>query len=442
MNRRTNRRDFLKQTTLAGVGFWVAGGIANAAADPKSPNEKLNIAVIGCGGQGGGNLGAVSSENIVALCDVDEDRAKGAFNGRPKAKKYHDFRKMFDEMHKEIDAVVVSTPDHQHAIISITAMKLGKHVYCEKPLTHDVYEARLMRDTATNMKVATQMGNQGTGSNPLRRAAELIRGGVIGTVKEVHVWTNRPIWPQGIDRPKDTPPVPKTLDWDLWLGTAPERPYSPAYVPFKWRGWWDFGTGALGDMACHTMNLPFLALKLASPTSVEAESSRFNAETYQTWAKVRYEFPARGDMPPVTLTWYEGNRDGKHVLPPESLLKGQKLNDSGCLVVGDKGALYSKDDYGTSIDFVGASGKDQKSVPESLPRSPGHHREWILACKGGKPALSNFDYAGLLTETVLLGNVAIRAGKKIEWDGVNTKVTNLPDAEKYIKREYRKGWSL
>ena len=320
MNRRPNRRDFLKQTTLAGVGFWVAGGITASAADPKSPNEKLNIAVIGCGGQGGGNLGAVSSENIVALCDVDEDRAKGGFNGHPKAKKYHDFRKMFDEMQKEIDAVVVSTPDHQHTIASVTAMKLGKHVYCEKPLTHDVYEARLMRETAAKMKVATQMGNQGMGSTGLRRTAEQIQGGVIGAVKEVHVWTNRPIWPQGIDRPKDTPPVPKTLDWDLWLGTAPERPYSPAYVPFKWRGWWDFGTGALGDMACHTMNLAFLALKLGSPTSVEAESSKFNAETYQTWAKVRYEFPARGDMPPVTLTWYEGRR----LSSPGGLVQGTK----------------------------------------------------------------------------------------------------------------------
>ena len=311
MNRKPNRRDFLKQTTLAGVGFWVAGGVALAAADKKSPNEKLNIAVIGCGGQGGGNLAAVSGENIVALCDVDEDRAKGPWNSNSKAKKYHDYRKMLDEMHKEIDAVVVSTPDHQHAIISIAAMKLGKHVYCEKPLTHDVYEARLMGETAAKMKVATQMGNQGMGSSQLRRAAELVRGGHIGEVKEVHVWTNRPIWPQGIDRPKDTPAVPKTLDWDCWLGTAPERPYNRAYVPFNWRGWWDFGTGALGDMACHTMNLPFLALKLEAPISVEAESSKFNSETYPTWAKVRYEFPARGDMPPVTLTWYEGHRDGK-----------------------------------------------------------------------------------------------------------------------------------
>jgi hypothetical protein len=456
MNRKTTRRQFLKQSALTGIGFWVVGGSSGAAAE-RSPSEKLNIAGIGVGGQGAGDIGAVSSQNIVALCDVDDKRAGKTYEDFPKAKRYHDFRKMLEEQ-KDIDAVVVATPDNTHAVASIMAMKLGKHVYCEKPLTHDVYEARQMREIARKYKVATQMGNQGTSSSDLRRAAELIQDGVIGPVKEVHVWTDRPIWPQGA---KTSPPgekVPATLQWDLWLGPAPERPYNHAYVPFAWRGWWDFGTGALGDMACHTMNLPYLALKLGSPSSLVAESSDFSVEaTYPTWAMVHYDFPARGEMPPVRLTWYEGHRDGKRVLPPEELQtkvemvkrgkKGKepdKLPPSGVLMIGAKGILYSPHDYG-GHSFIIRDGdvEELHGDPQKLPRSPGHQAEWIRAAKGGTPAMSNFDYAGMLTETVLLGNVAIRArGKKLEWNGPEMKITNVAEANDFLRREYRTGWSL
>jgi predicted dehydrogenase len=472
MTRTSSRRRFLQQTALAGAGFWVLGGSTGAAADSRSPNEKLNIAGIGVGGQGAGDIGAVSGQNIVALCDVDEERAGKTFERFPRARRYTDFRKMLEEQ-KDIDAVVVATPDNVHAVASVMAMKMGKAVYCEKPLTHDVYEARVMRETAARQKVATQMGNQGTSGGGLRRAAELVQDGVIGAVKEAHVWTNRPGWPQGM---KDLPPgepVPKTLDWELWQGPAQDRPYNRAYLPFVWRGWWDFGTGALGDMACHTMNLAYLALKLGSLASVRAEASEFEPRAgYPTWATVHYEFPARGDLPAASLTWYEGHKDGKTVLPPPELLQGQREADtgysiyfkegkywfrdaskkegkpkdvsSGSFLVGDKGILFSPDDYGgESFLLRGGDIEKVKGEPERLPRSPGHHQEWIRAAKGGEPALSNFGYAGLLTETVLLGNVAIRArGQKLEWDGPGLRVTNVPEANAFLRREYRGGWSL
>jgi predicted dehydrogenase len=447
----------MKQAALTGVGFWILGGSTGEAAEERSASEKLNIAGIGVGGQGAGDIGAVSGQNIVALCDVDDKRAGDTYQKFPKAKRYHDFRKMLEEQ-KDIDAVVVATPDNVHAVASIMAMKLGKHVYCEKPLTHDVYEARQMREVAHKYKVATQMGNQGTSGGGLRRAAELIQDGAIGAVKEAHVWTNRPVWPQGA---KTRPPgeeVPATLQWDLWLGPAQERPYNHAYLPFNWRGWWDFGTGALGDMACHTMNLPYLALKLGYPFSIVAESAEFNPQaTYPTWAMVHYEFPARGEMPAVRLTWYEGHRDGKRVLPPEELQKKVKgiargknkekkaeLPGSGSLMVGDKGLLYSPDDYGGQSFIVRGDEVEQvHGDPQRLPKSPGHHTEWIRAAKGGTPAMSNFDYAGMLTETVLLGNVAIRAqGKQLEWNGPELKIANVSEANQFLRREYRNGWSL
>ncbi len=466
MKRRTNRREFLQQTTLAGVGFWVAGGLTQV--ESQSPNEKLNIACIGVGGKGSSDTDQAGNHgNIVALCDIDDDTLGKKAERFPKAKKYNDFRKMLDEMHKQIDAVTVSTPDHTHAPASIMAMKLGKHVYCQKPLTHSVYEARQMRETAEKYKVATQMGNQGTADSGLRRAVESIRAGVIGRVREVHVWTNRPIWPQAptvTDRPKDTPPVPKHVHWDLWLGPAAERPYAvyakdlsdkkhagrPAYHPFAWRGWWDFGTGALGDMACHTANMAFMALQLHYPTSVVAECGDLNPETCPSWAIIHFEFPGRGSLPPVHLTWYEGKRGGQRVLPPTELTKGQRVTDSGSLLVGDKGILYSPNDYGASYkllpekDFAGY----QPPAP-SLPRFPEKTNiddnmklEWIRACKGGPPAMSNFNYAGLLTEAILLGNVAIRVGKKLEWDGNSMRAVNCPEANQFIRREYRKGWTL
>jgi predicted dehydrogenase len=449
MRDKTNRRDFLKQTGLAGLGFWAAGGIA--LADSKSPNEKINIACVGVGGKGSSDTDqAAQFGNIVALCDIDDNQLNAKAKRFPNAKKYNDFRKMLEEMDKQIDAVTVSTPDHTHAPASVMAMKMKKHVYCQKPLTHDVYEARMMKEIANKNKVATQMGNQGTAENGLRRAVEIIQAGGIGAVSEAHVWTNRPIWPQApkvTARPKETPPVPEHVHWDLFLGPAPERPYSPAYHPFAWRGWWDFGTGALGDMACHTANMPFMALKLQYPTSISAESGKINNETYPEWATVTWEFPARGDMPPVKMFWYEGHKDGVLNLPAPELLKGNKAPGSGALLVGTKGTLYSPDDYGAAFMLLPKENfQGYKGPSETLPRNnqgdSGMKREWVAAIKGGPPAMSNFDYASLLAETVLLGNVAIRLGKKLEWDGPGLKVTNCPEAAQYIRREYRKGWEI
>jgi predicted dehydrogenase len=459
MSRRTNRRQFLQRTGLAGVGFWVAGGVS-LAADSKSPLERLNIACVGVGGKGNSDseqAGGVG--NIIGLCDIDDHTLGRKARSFPKAKKYNDFRKMLEELEKDVDAVTVSTPDHTHAVAAMMAMKMGKHVYCQKPLTHTVYESRQMRETARKMKVCTQMGNQGTASNGLRRAVELIRGGVIGPVREVHVWTNRPIWPQAprvTSRPKPDP-VPDYVHWDAWIGPAPMRPYSNEkqyngrgpYHPFNWRGRWDFGTGALGDMACHTANMPFMALKLAYPTSVKAENGAINPETYPGWARVTFQFPARGDMVPVKLVWYEGKDKGKRVLPPQELIGDRKFSDSGCLLVGDQGTLFSPNDYGERYEFLKRTGgKEEKDIPESLPRNgrgdPGMKEEWARAIKENKPsiAMSNFDYAAMLAETILLGNVAMRAGRELKWDGPNLKFTNYPEANKFLHYEYRKGWKL
>jgi predicted dehydrogenase len=449
MNCDMNRRDFLRNATLAGASFWAAH--RTIWAEMKSPNEKLNIAGIGVGGRGEGDVDGVSSENIVALCDVDESRAAGTFKKFPRAKRYQDFRVML-EKEKEVDAVVVGTPDHIHAPAAVMAMKLGKHVYCEKPLTHSVYEARVMRETAAKYKVATQMGNQFTADETLRRGVEVLQSGALGPVREVHVWTDRPIWPQGADALLQNVGVhnalhgggaglqpPRTLNWDLWLGPAPWRPYDPCYLPFSWRGWWDFGTGSLGDMACHTINLPFWGLKLTAPTSVEAEVSELNPETAPNWSIIRYEFPARGDMPPLKLTWYD-----KFKKPAAELFDGEEVSESGSLAIGEKGKLYSPGDTGDEWHLLPKSKFEGfEGPPQTIPRSPGHHQEWLVACKGGPKAMSNFDYAGPLAEAVLLGNVAMRvAGKRLEWDAANLKVTNLPDADQFVRREYREGWTL
>jgi len=449
MNDKVSRRDFLKGTALAGAGLWAAR--RTIWGEMKSPNEKLNIAGIGVGGRGEGDVDGVSSENIVALCDVDESRAAGTFKKFPRAKRYQDFREMLDK-EKEVDAVVVATADHTHAVAAVMAMKLGKHVYCEKPLTHSVYEARIMRETAAQYKVATQMGNQGTAEEGLRRAVEVLHSGTLGPVREAHVWTNRPIWPQGAEAIAANigvhnalhgggagPQPPRTLNWDLWLGPAPWRPFDPCYLPFSWRGWWDFGTGSLGDMACHTMNMPFWGLKLTAPVSIQAEVSELNPETAPNWSIIRYEFPSRGDLPPLNLTWYD-----KFKKPPADLFEGDKVTASGSLIIGEKGKLYSPGDTGDEWHLLPKSKFEGFEGPEkTIPRSPGHHAEWLIACKGGPAAMSNFDYAGPLTEAVVLGNVAMRvAGKKLEWDAANLKVTNLPDADQFVRREYRSGWTL
>jgi predicted dehydrogenase len=443
MSRKVNRRRFIHASALAaGAGYFLtAGNEVRALYD--SPNNRLNIGIIGAGGQGGSDLGNVSSENIVALCDVDQARARDAFNRHPNAEKFQDFRVMLDRQ-RNIDAVTVSTPDHTHALASITAMRMGKHCYTQKPLTHDVWEARQMKLVARNHRVATQMGNQGTSHNTLRESVEIIRAGGIGEVREVHVWTNRPIWPQNIDRPSQREDVPATLNWDLWLGTAPERPYNHAYVPFAWRGWWDFGTGALGDMACHTMNLPYMALRLGAPSAVSADVAQpTHPETYPNGCTVTYEFPAREGMPACRLYWYERR------LPPRNLFldalrEGQNPSGSGILMVGSRGTLYSDSDYGGSRRLLPTADFANYHPPApTLPRSPGHHAEWIRACKGGPPAMSNFvDYASALTETVLLGNVAIKLGTRIEWDSEHLRVTNNPRATQLIRREYRRGWEL
>ncbi len=434
---KTTRRSFLKHATAATIGGFVLPRFAIART--RNANEKLNIAAIGCGGRGAANVNAVASENIVALCDVDEQRAAGTFKRFEKAKKYKDFRKMLDEMHREIDAVVVSTPDHTHAVAAIAAMKLGKHVYCEKPLTHDIYEARMMRKVAAEQRVVTQMGNQGHSNTAARRAVEVIRSGVLGDVVEVHAWTDRPIWPQGIDRPAEPEPVPPTLDWDLWLGPAPFRPYHSAYVPFKWRGWWDFGTGALGDMACHILDVAFWALNLVDPVSVEAQvSDNHKPETYPKWSIITYEFPQRGDLAPCKLVWYDGGK-----MPPQELAPGVKLPKNGTIIVGTKGTLVTLDAYGGRYKLLPEKDFEGFEPPEmKLPVSPGHHREWVLACKGEGEALSNFEYAARLTETVLLGNLAVWAGTRVEWDAANMRAKNSPEANEIVRREYRKGWSL
>jgi predicted dehydrogenase len=454
MSRRTSRRQFLRNTTLAGVGFWIASGSSAEAKKPRSALERLRIAGVGVGGKGSSDIDQAGHfGDVVAMCDIDDDTLAKKAIRFPNARKFNDFREMLHTMEKDIDAVTVSTPDHTHAPAAVMAMKMKKHVYCQKPLTHSVYESRVMRETAKQYGVCTQMGNQGTAENGLRRAVELIRGGVIGPVRELHVWTNRPIWPQS---PKVTqrPPeasIPKNVHWDLFLGPAPERPYAPGYHPFAWRGWWDFGTGALGDMACHTANMGFMALKLGYPTSVQAESEKPNPETYPGWARVVWEFPAREDIPPVKMFWYEGKKDDKKLLPPDKLTHNLKLSDSGSLLVGDDGMLFSPNDYGA--DFMLIYGKSIEKnvpvVPVSLPRNNmgdlGQKGEWVKAIQESKPdiALANFDYAGVLAESVLLGNVAIRAeGKKLDWDGPGCHVTNDSEANNWVKTEYRKGWSL
>jgi len=445
-----SRRQFVARSVLAAATCMIVPSCVLGRGGTKSPNEKLNIAGVGVGGQGGHDIGEMAKENIVALCDVDAAHAGHTFRQYPNAKVFTDYCKMLEEQ-KDIDAVVVGTPDHQHAIISMAAIKAGKHVYCEKPLTHTVWEARQLAQAAREHKVATQMGNQGQASEGTRRLCEYVMDNAIGPVREVHIWTDRPsnglfnvYWPQGVDRPSETRDAPKTLEWDLWLGPAPARPYHPAYLPFRWRGWWDFGTGALGDIGCHAFDPVFRALKLGHPLSVQASSTRVNKETYPLASMVTYEFPARGEMPPMRLVWYDG---GFRPPRPEELGDGAEMGTNGHLLIGDKGKILSnRRDYALIPE---KRDKEYGDPPQKLARSPGHYQEWINACKGGPAAGSNFDWAGPLTEVVLLGNVALRlqmreelTRKKLLWDGPNLRFTNSEEANKYLKREYREGWAL
>ncbi len=462
-----NRRAFLARSTFALGAISIVPGHVLGLNGATSPNEKLNIVTVGAGGQAHSDISQLKDQNIVALCDVDWDHAAGTFREFPQAKQYKDYRKMLDA-EKDYDAVLVAIPDHVHAFASMAAIRRGKGVYCEKPLTHSVWEARQVAEAARAAKVATQMGNQGAGSEETRRLQELVWSGAIGNVAEAHIWTDRPsqglfdeYWPQGVTRPKETPPVPKTLDWDLWLGPAPERPYNPIYAPFRWRGWWDFGTGALGDIGCHSFDPVFRALKLGAPESVEGCSSRVNKETYPLASMVTYHFPARDaapqsnniqiegqsgaqaggiEMPPLKLVWYDG---GLRPPRPAGLGDGEEMGDNGRLLIGDKGFIL-----GNRI-FPESRRKEFGTPDRFLARSPGHHQEWVNACKGGKVAGANFHWAGPLAEAVLLGNIALRVElrdkltrAKLLWDPVKFEITSLSEANQFLRREYRSGWEL
>jgi predicted dehydrogenase len=457
MSAAKNRREFLKSVAAIGVGAWIAG--PDLLAAQRSANEVINIACIGVGGKGSSDTDHAGNHgNVVALCDIDDNHLGAKASKFPMARKFNDFRRLFDDMEKQIDAVTVSTPDHTHAAASMHAIRLGKHVYTQKPLTFSVYEARALREEAKKQGVCTQMGTQGGSLDAFRTAVEILRSGAIGAVREVHVWTDRcgRFWKQAPDviaRPTDKPAVPAHVHWNEFLGPAPERPYSPLYHPFAWRGWRDFGTGALGDMACHLANMPFLALKLGYPSTVVAENSEINAETFQQWATITYEFPARENLSSVKLVWWEGIRNGQRNLPAAELFHGIERPDNGILCIGDKGTFFTEHAQGGGHKLLPMQQfEGYKGPGQVLPRlgatdanaDDNQKMEWIAACKAGKPsqALCNFEHAGLLTEAVLLGNVAILAQKKIEWDGPKLKVVNVPEANQYLHREYRKGWTL
>lgn len=448
MSRSLNRRQFLASSAaVAGASVL---GFPNILRG-QNLNDKLNIAVIACGGRGRANLQSVKSENIVALCDVNERAIEAAKRDHPNAKTFKDFRKLYDTLKEsEYDAVVVSTPEHTHAFATMPALKLKKHVYCEKPLTRDVNEARLITKAASEAGVATQMGTQVHASANYRRVVELIQGGAIGPVTEAHVWVSRAwgrqteeearenkdiVWT--MERPTEASPIPPYLDWDLWVGPAPMRPYNEVYFPGpKWYRWWDFGNGTMSDLGSHWNDLPFWALKLGAPTAIEAGGPPPHQEIAPASMFARYEYGSRGDMPPMTLTWHQGTNK------PEIWTEGgipQWAN--GVLFIGSEGRMLLSD-YGKHLLLPEEKFRDYTRPAKSIPDSIGHHAEWIKACKTGTKSLCDFSYAGPLTEANHLGNVAYRAGKRLEWDPTNMKIPNAPDAERFLKREYRKGWSL
>ena len=454
------RRSFLGKTGL-GLGSALFAGPAILRG--QNLNDRPRLACIGVGGKGSSDVveNAACGFDVVALCDVDERPLRAMAAKYPKARTFKDFRKMLEEMAGEIDAVTISTPDHVHGVAAIMAMQMGKHIYCQKPLTQTVWESRAMRQLAAEKKLATQMGNQGSAAPGLRRAVEIIQAGIIGNPLELHVWSNRPIWPQGMDRPAGEDPVPQELDWDLWLGPASHRPYKDgAYHAFNWRGWSDFGTGALGDMACHGVNMPFRALKLGYPTRVECEmASRTFAESYPLTSRVRFDFPEREGLPPLKFWWYDGAPGAafQPLRPHADLTKEivewqRKMPASGCLIVGEKGKLFSPDDYGSTAHLLLNDEQKYQScerheaclaIPESIPRSPGHNQEWMDMLRGGAPAYSNFEIAAFLNETILLGCVAQRLGegRPMDWDGPNMTSPNEADAvAALVKRSYRTGW--
>ena len=479
MSEHESRREFLKQAAVAGAiaaagcqseknadktvrADKTAAHPATRPATMPTANNKLNVAGIGCMGKGESDLGGISKSkdvNIVALCDVDDRSLAKAKQKYPGAKTYNDFRKMLEEQ-KDIDAVTVSVPDHMHAPAAMMAIKMGKHVYVQKPLTHTVEEARKLTLAAREYKVATAMGNQGHSGEGWRVLCEYIWNGAIGDVTEVHCWTNRPIWPQGMGKPEGNDPPPSYLHWNEWLGPAQERPYVEnhpvdndgkavndenrrrVYCPFVWRGWWDFGCGALGDMACHIMDGAYWALKLGYPTRVElVDHSELNPYSAPKWSILKYHFPARGAMPPCTVTWYDG---GKKPERPAELEPDRKLaeGDNGSLFIGSKGKMMAGT-YGGGVRIIPeAKHQATPKPPQMIPRIKDHHLEWVEACRGGTPHSGNFDYAGPFSEVVLLGNLTLRVGQSIDWDGPAMKVTNVPEANQYVRKEYRKGWEV
>lgn len=443
----TDRRTFLQAAAAAGVGFWAAGGVQ--ARDSRSPNEKIQLGCIGVGG----SRGATDVRNmwrhgkIYAICDVDADFLAGAKDQYHVEHTFTDFRDLLDQMGDRIDAVTITVPDHNHAVIAARAMRMGKHVHCQKPLARTIWEARRMGEIARETGVATQMGNQFTAYAPMREAAYRVRAGQLGKVNEVHIWTNRPIWPQGECRPMIKRP-PASLAWETWLGPAPFRPYGDGYHPFSWRGWWDFGTGALGDMACHTCNLPYMALDMRDPVAVEAECPEHNGDSFPQWSKIRYEFPERNGRAAFTMHWYDGGQ-----LPPAELFDGVTITSefegqqvpppfrSGALMIGDRAKMYAAGDYADlGIQIVG----DVEPLEVDYPRSIGHEREWFHAMRHpSEPAMSNFpDYSGPLTETILLGNLAVWKRGRVEWDPVNLKPLGDPSLERIVRPEYRDGYEV
>lgn len=492
MNTKNNsRRKFIKSTIAVGTGITIVPSFAISGLGHKAPSDKMNIVGIGVGGKGKGNLGGMNTENIIGLCDVDWKYASNCFKAFPRAKKYKDWRKMFDEMGKSIDGVMVATPDHTHALVAATAMTMNKHVYCQKPLTHSIYESRLLTKLASEYKVATQMGNQGNSGDGVRQLCEWIWNGEIGEVKEAHAWTDRPIWPQGLERPTEVMNIPDTLDWDLFIGPAAERPYNEIYTPWNWRGWWDFGTGAFGDMACHVLDPIYRALKLSFPTGISGSSTAFNTESAPQAETVTFDFAERENMdrlkmPAVQVRWYDG---GLLPVRPDLLPAGESLMKDGlggCLFVGTKDTLICGSGGFNPRLLSGRVPKVKpylRRVPNSVDYKDGpHEQDWIRACKESPEnrieTSANFAYSGPFNEMVLLGVLAVRLkglDKILQWDAEQMRFSNISSneslkviesnnfnvieghphfdvrhielnaleaASEYIKHTYRDGWVL
>ena len=429
------RRGFLKATTATAGAAAVSGGYFTelAAAPSKSPNELLNIACIGTANRAAANIAGVQGENIVVLCDIDQNFLDSANSRFPDARTYVDYREMLDAEAKKLDAVVVSTADHHHAPATIRAIRAGLHVYCEKPLTHTVAESRMITEAAIKHGVATQMGTQVHAQENYRRVVEIVRSGAIGDIGEVHVWVGKG-WFGAADPTLVGEDPPANLHWDLWLGPAPERPFVPGrYHPANWRRWWDFGGGTMADMACHYMDLPFWALELRHPVSCEARGPEVDPDGCPTGLIVEYEFPKRGALPPVKLTWYDGDQIPQTVA-------GERVPSAGVMFVGSSGKMFAS--YTNYRLFPTNEFANFEPPTPTIPRSIGHHAEWIKACKDGSPTTCHFGYSGVLAETVLLGGVAFRAGQRLEWDAEKLQATNCLEADQFIRKEYRAGWEV